>query len=262
MPPPAVQLQTFRSRRQLQPSRSPARRLLEYVPKMPTSLQLPCLCLVADCSVVGPHELVARAVRAVEGGVTLVQLRAKELPGGQLLSLAEQLKTSIEGRAALLVNERVDVAAAARVDGVQLGEEALPVSSARAILPLGSIIGRSVHSASGARKGGADGADFLIVGTMYATGSHPGMEPAGPGLMHEAAIGCNLPLIGIGGITPENVAMVMEAGASGVAVIRSILTADDPREAARELSSALRNTWPHTQARLNTQAQPTAGRPF
>ena len=229
---------------------------------MPTPLQFPCLCLVADSSVVRPDELVRRVVWAVEGGVTLVQLRAKELPGGQLLSLATQLNTSIEGRATLLVNERVDVAAAAGVDGVQLGEEALPVSAARAILPLGSIIGRSVHSASGAKKGGADGADFLVVGTMYATGSHPGAQPAGPGLMREAAADCNLPLIGIGGITAENVATVMEAGASGVAVIRSILTADDPREAARELSSALRNSWPDTQAKLTTQAQPAIGRPF
>ena len=229
---------------------------------MAAALELPCLCLVADCSVVRPDDLAVRVAQAVSGGVTLVQLRAKELPGGQLLSLAAELKRAIEGRAVLLVNERVDVAAAVNAAGVQLGEEALPVPAARSILPQGSLIGRSVHSADGAKRAAADGADFLIVGTMFATGSHPGAEPAGPPLMRDTAARCNLPLIGIGGITSHNVSEVLEAGASGVAVIRSILTARNPQEAARELSSALRNSWRETEPRATTPIKPIVGRPF
>ena len=228
---------------------------------MTATLQLPCLCLVADCSVAGPGELAARVALAVDGGVNLVQLRGKELPGGQLLSLATELMSAIEGRATLLVNERVDVAAAAGAAGVQLGEEALPVSAARRILPPGSIIGRSVHSDDGAARAADDGADFLIVGTMFATGSHPGAEPAGPGLMRNAAARCNLPLIGIGGITPGSVAEVMAAGASGVAVIRSILAADDPRQAARELYSELIDSWRERGFKAGSPVPPAAGRP-
>ena len=183
----------------------------------------------------------------------MVQLRAKELPGGALLNLARQLKQAIDGKALLLVNERADVAAVANADGVQLGEEALPVREARALLPADAILGRSVHSVPGALQAQSDGADFMLVGTMFATGSHPGAAPAGPGLMREVRENCRIPLIGIGGITPENVGEVVSAGADGVAVIRSILAASDPRRAAEDLNSALLD------ARLSP-TRPEAGR--
>ena len=227
---------------------------------MAVALQLPCLCLVADCSVVSPGELAPRVAAAVAGGVSLVQLRAKELPGGQLLALSLELKQVIAGRAALIVNERVDVAAAAGAAGVQLGEEALTVAAARNLLPAGSLIGRSVHSADGAAQAAFGGADFLVVGSMFATGSHPGAAPAGPGLLREVASRCNLPLVGIGGITPCNLAEVMRAGASGVAVIRSILSVDDPQAAARELKLALQDAWRERHAAADTGAEPNAGR--
>lgn len=210
---------------------------------MPATLSLPCLCLVADCSVVSPDVLPQRVALAVEGGVNLVQLRAKEMPGGQLLALAREVQQAIGGRAALLVNERVDVAAAAHADGVQLGEEALTVAAASSLLPPGSLIGRSVHSEKGASRAADDGADLLVVGTMFATASHPGAEPAGPALLREIASNTDVPLVGIGGITPDNVAEVMDAGASGVAVIRSVLTAGDPCAASRELMAALQDSW-------------------
>lgn len=215
---------------------------------MRAALELPCLCLVADTSVVSPDELVSRVSAAVAGGVGLVQLRAKELAGGRILSLAEELKQAVDGRAVLLVNERVDIAIAAAADGVQLGEEALPVSTARKLLPSSALIGRSVHSADGATDAFTTGADFLVVGTMFATGSHPGAVPAGPGLMREVSRLLSLskgsvPLLGIGGITAGNLAEVVTAGGSGVAVIRSILSAPDPQAAAAELNLALEEAW-------------------
>ena len=215
---------------------------------MPSGLELPCLYLVADTSVVRPDELAPRVSAAVAGGVGLVQLRAKELPGGRMLSLAEELKRAADGQAVLLVNERVDIAIAAAADGVQLGEEALPVAAARKLLPGGALIGRSVHSADGAADASDAGADFLVVGTMFATGSHPGAVPAGPRLMSEVSRFLNLskgnvPLFGIGGITADNLAEVVAAGASGVAVIRSILSAPNPQAAAAELKLALQEAW-------------------
>lgn len=227
---------------------------------MTSVLRLPCLCLVADCSVVAPNELPGRVAAAVEGGVSLVQLRAKEMPGGLMLSLALELARAIDGKATLLVNERVDVAAAANLSGVQLGEQALPVQEARELLPTGSLIGRSVHSVEGALQATANGADFLVVGTMFQTGSHPGEEPAGPQLMRNVAERCGLPLIGIGGITPGNVDAVTGAGASGVAVIRSILSADDPRSAAEKMRSALETSWRKSAAMLDNGARAGVGR--
>ncbi|MYC36487.1 MAG: thiamine phosphate synthase, partial [Chloroflexi bacterium] len=179
---------------------------------MPAPMEVPCLCLVADTSVVGADQLAQRVSAAVSGGVGLVQLRAKELPGGQLLSLTSELKAAIGGRAALIVNERVDVAAAAVADGVQLGEEALPVTEARKLLPNGALIGRSVHSVEGAVRAEAAGADVLVVGTMFPTGSHPGVDPAGPGRMRGTYQRCSITLIGLGRLNPNNIAEVMKGG--------------------------------------------------
>ncbi len=188
-------------------------------------------------------DLVERVAQAVEGGVDLVQLREKDLPGGQLLELAESLFKAIEGRASLIVNERADVALAAGAQGVQLGEDGLPVSAARLTLGGGALVGRSVHSLEAAVQAEAERADFLVVGTMFASRSHPGEEPAGPGLMRQISGKCRLPLIGIGGITPENAAEVIEAGASGVAVISNILAAPDPKAAAAELKESMNKAW-------------------
>ena len=208
---------------------------------MPVTLPYPCLCLVTDRAVCPPDELPQRVAAAVAGGVDLVQLRDKEQPGLFLLEQAYDLREAIQGRALLLVNERADVAVAAEADGVQLGETALPIDEARPILGPGAIIGRSVHSVPGALHAAVSGADFLLVGAMFATRSHPGEEPAGPGLLTRiASAGVAIPpMLGIGGVTTDNVADVMASGASGAAVITGILASDDPETAARSLKTAM-----------------------
>ncbi|MCY3692430.1 MAG: thiamine phosphate synthase [Chloroflexota bacterium] len=199
-----------------------------------------CLCLVTDRRVCPSGELPGRVAAAVDGGVDIVQLRDKEMPGAALLELAEQLREVIAGRALLLVNERADVALAARADGVQLGEAAMPTGAVRAIMGEPSVIGRSVHSVPGACGAAESGADFLLVGTMFATNSHPGEEPSGPGLLLRiASAGVTIPMLGIGGITEYNAGQVIAAGASGVAVITSVLAHDDPCAAAQRLKNSM-----------------------
>lgn len=200
----------------------------------------PGLCLVTDRSACPPGELTDRVAAAVAGGVDMVQVRDKEMPGGVLMRQVLDLQAIIGGRATLLVNERADVAIAAGADGVQLGEAALPTASVRSMLGPGAIIGRSVHSVEGATRAAESNVDFLVVGTMFATRSHPGEEPSGPGLLQRIrSAGVDIPLIAIGGITAENVAQVMEAGAHGAAVITNILASDDPEAAARRLKAAM-----------------------
>ncbi|MSQ06687.1 MAG: thiamine phosphate synthase [Dehalococcoidia bacterium] len=215
---------------------------------MPLCLPQPCLCLVTDRRIAVGPELVRRVAEAVAGGVDLVQLRDKELPGGKLLLLAQELQhaISISGQALLVINERADVAAACDADGVQLGEDALLVAAARRVLGSGKLIGRSVHSLEGAIQAAAQGADFLVVGAMYATTSHPGLPPAGPELVRRIARSCPLPIIGIGGIHTCNAAEVVQSGACGVAVITSILAAPQPREAARRQKQSLLEAWSRT----------------
>ncbi len=227
---------------------------------MTATLPYPCLCLVTDRSVCPPEQLPARVAAAVAGGVDLVQLRDKELPGGALLALASRLRPVMPPHAHLLVNERADVALAANADGVQLGEAALPTESVRPIIGADALIGRSVHSVAAAVSAAASGADFLLVGTMFATSSHPGAEPAGPDLLRRiAAAGVPLPMIAIGGINAGNAPAVMDAGAHGVAVITSILASPDPAAAARRLKAAITaRARPGPRRRAQPQAQAQA----
>ena len=221
---------------------------------MPPALPYPCLCLVTDNGVCPPAELAARVAAAVAGGVDLVQFRAKEQPGAVMLEQVAQLRKVCRGRALLVVNERADVARAGGADGVQLGEAAMATGLVRPIVGAAALIGRSVHSVAGAVTAAADGADFLLVGTMFATRSHPGAEPAGPGLLARiAAAGVDRPLLGIGGVTADNAGPLMAAGAYGAAAITSVLASDDPEAAARRLKSALTNA---------ACRQPTAIRPL
>lgn len=203
-------------------------------------LTLPCLALVTDRSLCPVDELPARVARAVAGGVNLVQLREKTLSAAALFDLARRLREVTDGRALLLVNDRVDVAVACGADGVQLGEEGLPVAAARAILGPARLIGRSVHSVEGAVRAESDGADLLLAGTVFPSRSHPGEPPQGIGLLTEVRRRVRIPALAIGGVTEENVAAAARAGAQGAAVIGAILASDDPERAARALATALR----------------------
>lgn len=207
---------------------------------MGAALPIPSLCLVTDRRVCPPDELPGRVAAAIAGGVDIVQLRDKDATGAALLGLANALMQVTRGSAILLVNERADVAGASGAEGVQLGEAAMPTAAVRPLLREGSMLGRSVHSVEGAVQAAAAGADFLLVGTMFATRSHPGEEPSGPGLLVRIrSAGVQLPCIAIGGITAENVGQVIEAGADGAAVITAILASDDPEREASRIKSAM-----------------------
>ncbi len=180
---------------------------------------------------------------AVEGGVGIVQLREKDLPARELLSLARELRAATEGRARLIVNDRVDIALLSGADGVQLGENGLDVASARRLAGPDMLIGRSVHSVEGAMNAEADGADFLVLGTIFETASHPGGRTGGLMLVREVSARVSVPVIGIGGITASNVARLVAAGASGAAVITAISMASAPRAAASGISEAMRRAY-------------------
>lgn len=206
-------------------------------------LPLPCVMLITDRRACGERRLEDIVVAAVEGGVNIVQIREKDLPSRELYDLASHLVGLVGSRALVLVNERLDVAMAAGADGVQLGGSALPTEAVR---PLSSrlLLGRSVHDVAYAAEAAARGADLLLVGTIFASRSHPSVPPAGPHLLRKVAATVDLPLIGVGGITAANAAQVIGAGASGVAVISEILQGLDPREAAIRLVAAVQEAWP------------------
>ena len=205
-------------------------------------LPRPVLCLVTDRRLCRGRELEQVVEAAVQGGCGMVQLREKDLAAGKLLKLASRLRSITDGRTLLIVNDRVDVALAAGADGVQLPEEGLTVAAAR-LSGGGMLVGRSVHSVAGGVQAAADGADFLVAGSVFATASHPDAEPQGLGLISQLASVVDTPVIGIGGIDGGNVESVMRSGASGAAVIRSISESECPEESARELTRRMVGAW-------------------
>ncbi|MGE3270403.1 MAG: thiamine phosphate synthase [Chloroflexota bacterium] len=206
-------------------------------------LPLPLIMLVTDRTACGERRLEDVVAAAVDGGVNVVQVREKDLPAAELLGLCGRLRQIVGGRALVLVNDRLDVALAAGVDGVQLGGSSLPCTVARQLAP-DLVIGCSVHDVAHAAEAVAESADLLVVGTMFASRSHPGLAPAGPSLLRKVAALTTVPLVGIGGITPANARQLIAAGASGVAAISAISLAPDPRSAATRLVAAVQEAWP------------------
>ncbi|MFB6082646.1 MAG: thiamine phosphate synthase [Halorientalis sp.] len=180
---------------------------------------------------------------AIEAGIDVVQLREKEMSARDRYDLGRRLRELT--RAAdvpLIVNDRIDLAAAVDADGVHLGDEDLPVAVARERLGEAAVVGRSVSTPEAAREAERAGADYLGVGAVYPTDSKD-TDPEGTeiGLDRIAAVAeaVGIPVVGIGGVKPDNAAAVIEAGADGVAVISAITTADDPAAATRELRAAV-----------------------
>ncbi len=180
------------------------------------------------------------ASAAVSAGVGMVQLREKGFPARRLLSLARKLRRVTKGRALLIVNDRVDVAMLCGADGVQLGENALDAASVRGLVGPDMLIGRSVHSAQGAVEAESSGADFLILGTIFETTSHPGADVGGLDLVRSVTLRVGIPVIGIGGISESNIGGLVQVGAVGAAVITAISMAPEPKTASSRISAAMR----------------------
>ncbi len=188
-----------------------------------------------------PTSLLAAVGLAVRGGVNMVQVRAPELERTAFFNLAAEVMESVGDDAVVIINNRVDVALAVDAGGVQLGERGPAVNAARRMGGDEWQIGRSVHSVEGAVKAQADQADFLLLGTLFETNSHPGQRGDGLDLVRQVGETVNLPIIGTGGINLERAREVMAAGAKGVAISSAILSADDPEQAAAELKQEIEN---------------------
>ena len=186
-------------------------------------------------------DLAARVEAAVRGGVDVVQLREKRTAAEVIRSLAEELREGCaRGGALFTVNDDVGLARLSRADGVHLGQEDAPVALAREELGPDAVVGRSAGTVAEAHEALREGADYLGVGTVFATPTKPDAEVAGLALVEEVAREeLPLPWFAIGGITAETAGEVAAAGAPGFAVVRAILDADDPEAAARELRSLL-----------------------
>ena len=177
----------------------------------------------------------------IAGGGRLVQYREKEWPSRRCLPLLEDLRQRAkQAGVSFVVNDRLDLALAAEADGLHLGQDDLPASVARRLLPSAMFLGVSTHSLAEARQAEQDGADYVAVGSIYPTATKPQFQLVGPDLLRAIRPQVKVPLVGIGGITADNAARVIEAGADGVAVISAVCGARDPAEVTRLLLDRIR----------------------
>jgi thiamine-phosphate pyrophosphorylase len=184
-----------------------------------------------------------QAVRqALEGGVRAVQLREKDLPLRELLSLAQEMRgITTEYGAKLFINDRVDVAAAVGADGVHLGGQSIPVSAVRKIVDDRMLIGASTHSWEEAWQAETEGADFLTFGPVFSTPSKAAFgAPVGIENLIEAINKVHIPIFGLGGVQSGNLYEILQTGAHGIALISGILAADDIRQAAEQMHDLIR----------------------
>jgi thiamine-phosphate diphosphorylase len=190
---------------------------------------LPRLHAITDEAVARRPDLDQLAAALAKGGGAdlAFHARGRSLTGKEHHDLA--IRLSAHPPVSLFINDRLDVALAVPCRGVQLGSESASVADARR-LKADWWIGRSVHTPEEAESARAEGADYLIVGPVFATASHPGRPAAGVALV-KAAAATGLPVIAIGGITPENAGGALDAGAHGVAAIGALWLAPNPAPA-------------------------------
>lgn len=199
----------------------------------------PQLHLVTD-PVLEPLDQVERVGRAAASGIDAVHVRLPAATAREVYDIAVVLRASLsDSGPRLIVNDRVDVALAVNAAGIQLGARSLPVRAVRRVLGPEAPVGVSVHSAGEAREAERDGATWVMFGHVFETASHPGESPRGLDALRQVVAAVEIPVIAIGGITPDRVPEVIGAGAAGVAVISGILAADDVEAAARAFRAAL-----------------------
>ncbi len=199
------------------------------------------VCLVTDRHQAGSRDLFAVVGQALQAGVRAVQLREKDLATRDLYDLAGKLLAMTRGAgAALLINDRVDVAMALATDGVHLTRRSLPPREARSLLGPEKLIGISCHSLAEVREAEDGGVDFVVLGPIFETPSKARFgPPLTTAILRQARATTSLPILAIGGINSLRVPEVMAAGADGVSVISAVMAAPDPGAAASQLLAAV-----------------------
>lgn len=198
------------------------------------------LCLVTDRALARGRPLVEVVMRAVMGGVTMVQLREKTATSRVFIEEARALKAVLAGRGVpLIVNDRADIALAIGADGVHVGQTDLPVEAVRAIVGPEGVIGLSITDAEQIARADAGAADYLGIGPLHPQKTKAdAAAPLGLGGFATLRRLTSKPVLAIGGVKPEDVPLLVEEGATGVAVVSAIMAAEDPESAARAFVTA------------------------
>ena len=197
-------------------------------------LKFPRLYAIIDPAQSGGRAPVDAVADLLAAGVRLVQLRDKRSSSGEFYKSAKRVAECVHKVGGVfIVNDRADVVRAVDADGVHVGQDDLPVEAARALLGPGKLVGCSTHNLDQVREAEHSLADYVAFGPIFATGSKENPDPVvGLEGLREARKATRKPLVAIGGITLENAAVVIAAGADSVALIRGLVGAGDIRKTA------------------------------
>ncbi len=201
------------------------------------------ICYVTDRRLTSGRPLLGIIEGAIRGGVDLIQIRDKDLAAAELLKIAQaalEMAKGAGGRCRIMVNDRLDVALAARASGVHLPGDGLPPREVRSRVTRRFLIGRSIHALAEGRDAAKAGVDYLFFGPVFATPDKAAFgAPQGVDALRKVAGTLRLPVWAIGGVSLATVAELHGVPIAGIAAIRAIGEADDPAGAVGALRAAL-----------------------
>ena len=198
------------------------------------------LYFITDSTGLSEEEFLRRTEEALQGGVTLLQLREKNRTTREYLSLAEKVhELTRRYGVPLLIDDRLDVAMAMDAEGVHLGQSDLPIHIARRILGPDKIVGATAKTVPQATEAYEQGADYLGVGALFPTETKVNTVLTSIDTLKDIVKAVPIGVVGIGGLDESNVDILTGSGAQGGAVVRAIVKAQDPEQAARRLREKL-----------------------
>ena len=198
------------------------------------------LYFITDSTLYEKDEFLRRVKAALDGGVTLVQLREKERTTREYLELAKAVhELTLRYNVPLIIDDRLDIAMAADTEGVHLGQSDLPVNIARRIFGPDKIIGATAKTVEQAAEAYEQGADYLGVGAIYLTTTKVKTILTSTEMLDKICHAVPIPVNAIGGLNKDNIDVLKGIPIAGVCVVSAIMKADDPKNAAEELSGAI-----------------------
>ena len=196
------------------------------------------LYFITDSTNYTEEEFLCRIEQALQGGVTLLQLREKEKPTREYIELAEKVHTITKRyKVPLIIDDRIDVALAVDAEGVHVGASDMPVATARRLMGREKIVGATAKTVPWAKEAYEQGADYLGVGAIYPTTTKVKTVLTSTDTLREICKAVPIPVNAIGGLNKDNIDVLAEIPIAGIRVVSAIMKADDPKWAATELKA-------------------------
>ncbi|WHY98900.1 thiamine phosphate synthase [Peribacillus simplex] len=188
------------------------------------------------------EELTKIIAESVSGGVSIVQLREKNNSSLSFYKKATALKQLLnELSIPLIINDRVDIALAVAADGIHIGQDDLPLTVVKQMVPEDMIVGVSVSTLEEALEAERNGADYIGVGSVFPTKTKQDATLMAIGDLEEICRSVSIPAVAIGGITADNISSLSDSGLSGTAVVSAIMNADSPKRASESLLKIIKD---------------------